>query len=577
MDTREIVESGDATSAGAGERSNARSWPSAGAQERAEAGRQAPAEPPSAGGSPREIPVENPATGEIIGSVPNIGPEALAQMAARARAAQPAWEAMGFEARGDILRRAQRWLLEHSERVISTIVAETGKTYEDAQLAEVTYAANAFGFWARKAPKYLADEHVSSSQILVKGKKLRVRYRARGLIGVIGPWNYPLTNSFGDCIPALAAGNSVILKPSSLTPLTSLLMAEGMLECGLPEHVFQVATGSGGTGSALVELADMVMFTGSTEVGRKIAEAAARRLIPCSLELGGKDPMIVLADADLERAANFATYYSMQNAGQTCISIERVYVEAPVYDEFVRRVSEKVRALRLGAPAGPGSVDVGAITYPQQIDTISEHVADAVQKGARLLAGGHAHVGATAGDGPAADGGAAASNGPAAGAQARANGGRFYEPTVLADVNHSMKVMTEETFGPVLPIMKVRDAEEALRLANDTPYGLGASLFTRDTRRGESLTRRIDAGATNVNDALINYTVLELPMGGHKESGLGQRHGAEGIRKYCTRQATVITPRIAPKRELHMFPYKASTTRLLGRFFKLLYGRGRRH
>ena len=502
-----------------------------------------------------EIAVENPATGQIIGTVPAIDAAALAEMAKRAREAQIGWQAMGFEGRGEVLRRAQKWTMDNAERIISTIVAETGKTYEDAQLAELAYAANAFGFWARKAPKYLADEHVSSSQILVKGKKLRLRYRPLGLVGVIGPWNYPLTNSFGDCIPALAAGNSVILKPASLTPLTSLLMAEGMRESGLPENVFQVATGSGGaTGSALIELVDMIMFTGSTEVGRKIAEAAARRLIPCSLELGGKDPMIVLADADVERAANFATYYSMQNAGQTCISIERAYVEAPVYDDFVRRVSEKMRALRTGAPDGPGSVEVGAITFPEQIGTISEHVADAIQKGARVLTGGEARQDASG-------------NG---------QGGRFYEPTLIVDTDHSMKVMTEETFGPVLPVMKVRDAEEAVRLANDSPYGLGASLFTRDTRRGEALARRIDAGAVNVNDALINYTVLELPMGGRKESGLGQRHGPTGIRKYCATQAMVVTSRFAPKKEPHMYPYRAGKSRRLGMLFKLLYGRRRR-
>ncbi len=381
-------------------------------------------------------------------------------------------------------------------------------------LAEIGYAGNAFGFWAKEGPDYLADEAVKSSQVLVKGKKLILRYRPLGLIGVIGPWNYPLTNSFGDCIPALMAGNSVILKPSEITPLTSLLMAEGLRECGLPEHVLQIATGRGPAGAALVEQVDMIMFTGSTRTGRKVAEAAARRLIPASLELGGKDPMIVLSDADLERAANFATYFSMQNAGQTCISIERVYVEEPVYDEFVAKVSEKVRALRVGSPDGGfGTVEVGAITFPPQLDTIKDHVADAVQKGARVLTGGQQVPGA----------------------------GRFYEPTVLVDVDHTMKIMTEETFGPTLPIMKVADADEAVRLANDSPYGLGASVFSRDTARGEAIARRLEAGAANVNDAMINYTVLELPMGGAKASGLGSRHGAGGIRKYCSQQAIVVT------------------------------------
>jgi acyl-CoA reductase-like NAD-dependent aldehyde dehydrogenase len=497
----------------------------------------------------QNIPVENPATGEIVATVPDLGAEAVAQMAARGRSAQPGWEALGFEGRGRVLLRAQKWLMDNAEQVIATIISETGKTFEDASLAEISYAGNAFGFWAKQAPEYLADERVKSGQLLVKGKKLILRHRPLGLIGVIGPWNYPLTNSFGDCIPALAAGNSVILKPSEVTPLTSMLMAEGLRECGLPEGVLQIATGRGATGAALVEEVDMIMFTGSTATGRKVAEAAARRLIPASLELGGKDPMIVLSDADLERAANFATYYSMQNAGQTCISIERAYVEAPVYDEFVAKVSEKVRALRVGVPQGPGSVEVGAITFPPQLQTIEDHVADALDRGAHVLAGGHT---------------------------VKTGGGRFYEPTVLVDVDHTMKIMTEETFGPTLPIMKVADSEEAVRLANDSPYGLGSSVFTRDTERGEQVARQLQTGAANVNDAMINYTVLELPMGGAKASGLGSRHGAGGIRKYTSQQAIVITPRLALKREPHMYPYKKRTSRLLARVFKFLYGRGKR-
>src|SRR5271167_3099034 len=456
-------------------------------------------------GGGREIEVENPATGETVRTVPDLDAAAVAEIAARARAAQPQWEAYGFEGRARVLRRAQKWLMDNAQRVTETIVSETGKTYEDAQVAEIGYAGNAFGFWAKEGPHYLADESVKSSQVLVKGKKLILRYRPLGLIGVIGPWNYPLTNSFGDCIPALMAGNSVILKPSEITPLTSLLMAEGLRECGLPENALQIATGRGQTGAALVEHVDMIMFTGSTRTGTKVAEAAARRLIPASLELGGKDPMVVLSDADLERAANFATYFAMQNAGQTCISIERVYVEEPVYDEFVAKVSTKVRALRVGPPHGPGSVEVGAITFPPQLKTIEDHVSDALDRGAHVLAGGHA---------------------------VQSGGGRFYEPTVLVDVDHTMKIMTEETFGPTLPIMKVADAEEAVRLANDSPYGLGSSVFTRDTAKGEAIARRLEAGAVNVNDAMINYTVLELPMGGAKTSGIGSRHGAGGIRKY---------------------------------------------
>jgi len=504
--------------------------------------RNGSAPPPAA-----EIPVENPATGETIATVPDLGAEAVAELARRGRAAQPIWAAYGFDGRARVLLRMQKWVMDNADRVTRTIVSETGKTYEDAQIAEISYAGAAFGFWAKHAEEYLADERVRTSSMLVKGRKLVVRYTPLGLIGVIGPWNYPLTNSFGDCIPALAAGNSVIMKPSEITPLTSLLLAEGLRECGIPEDVFQVATGRGQAGAALIEAVDMIMFTGSTRTGRKVAEAAARRLIPSSLELGGKDPMIVLADADLERAANTATYYSMQNSGQTCISIERAYIEAPAYDEFVAKVTEKVQKLRQGNPdGGPGTVEIGSMTFPPQLDIVQDHVQDAIDKGARVLTGGHRHD------------------------------GKYFEPTVLVDVDHSMKIMREETFGPTLPIMKVADAEEAVKLANDSPYGLAGSVFTRDTARGEEIARRMEAGAVCVNDAIINFAALELPMGGVKASGLGSRHGAHGIRKYCAEQALLITPKLALKREPHFFPYSKRSTKMLGRVFKALYGRGKR-
>jgi acyl-CoA reductase-like NAD-dependent aldehyde dehydrogenase len=255
----------------------------------------------------------------------------------------------------------------------------------------------------------------------------------------------------------------------------------------------------------------------------------------------------VLADADLERAANAATYYSMQNGGQTCVSIERVYVEAPIYEPFVNAVTERVKALRQGAPDGPASVEVGAMTFPPQMDIVTRHVEQAREAGARVTTGGHAREGS----------------------------GRFYEPTVLADVDHSMTAMTDETFGPTIPIMKVADAEEAIRMANDSAYGLGASVWTKDTGRGEQIARRLQSGYACVNDANVNYFAYELPMGGWKDSGLGVRHGAAGIRKY-TRQQAILVTRIAMKREVHFFPYKPRTTKLLGRLVKLLYGRGKR-
>jgi acyl-CoA reductase-like NAD-dependent aldehyde dehydrogenase len=498
----------------------------------------------SAAGS---IEVENPATGQVIRTLSVTPPDQVAELAARAGAAQPAWEALGFEGRARVLRRMQKWMIDNGERIAQTLVDEGGKTYEDAAVVELSYGAGACGFWAKHAPRYLADEKIRTSNPFVLGRTLRVRYRPVGVVAVIGPWNYPLTNNFGDAIPALAAGNAVVLKPSQTTPLTSLLLAEGIRESGLPKDAIQVVIGGGDQAQLLIDEVDFVMFTGSTATGKKVMARAAETLTPVGLELGGKDPMIVLADADVERAADAATYYSMQNGGQTCVSVERVYVEAPIYDRFVGAVTERVKALRQGPPAGPASVEVGAMTFGPQLDVVREHVEQARRAGARITTGGHVREGS----------------------------GRFFEPTVLADVDHSMTAMTEETFGPTVPIMKVADAEEAIRLANDSPYGLGSSVWTKDRARGEEIARRLEAGYSCVNDANVNYFAFELPMGGWKESGLGVRHGAAGIRKY-TRQQAILVRRVGMKRDIHMFPYTARTTKLMGRLLKLLYGRGDR-
>ncbi len=267
------------------------------------------------------------------------------------------------------------------------------------------------------------------------------------------------------------------------------------------------------------------MFTGSSRTGKAVMRAAADALVPCYLELGGKDPMIVCADADIERAANAAAFYSMNNGGQVCISVERCYVEEPIYDEFVARVTDNVRALRQGEPTGIGTVDVGAVIFPPQLDIVDEHVRDAVAKGAKVLTGGHPH----------------------------SERGRYYEPTVLVDVDHSMRLMQEETFGPTLPIMKIANAEEGVRLANDSAYGLQASVWTRDADRGEELARRIEAGVVCVNDAQINYSALNLPMGGWKSSGIG--HPARRQRDPQVHQDPVAAgdpPRAVQARAVHV-------------------------
>ena len=493
------------------------------------------------------IAVENPATGETVGYVDDMDAATVGAIVDRARAAQPDWEALGFEGRAAKLRDLRVWMVENRKRVIDILVKEGGKTPEDAMLADLWYVCDALGFWGKKAKKYLADERVKTHSPLLFGKRVIVRYRPLGVVGVIGPWNYPLTNTFGDVIPALMAGNSVVMKPSEVTPLTSLLVAEGATAVGLPEGVISVATGTGETGAALIDNVDMIMFTGSTRTGKKVMARAAERLIPVSLELGGKDPMIVLGDADLERAANMAVQWAMSNSGQICMAVERVYVEEPVYDEFVSSVVEKVGRLRQGVPGEPGTVDVGAMTFPPQMEIIDRHVRDAIDKGAEVLVGGKP------GPGP----------------------GRFYEPTVLTGVDHTMEVMRDETFGPVLPIMKVRDAEEAVRLANDTRYGLNSSVFTKDLEKGERIARRLEAGNACVNDALMNYLAQEAPFGGTGESGLGVRHGPQGIQKYASQQ-TILVTRFGAKREPTMFPNKRLTAKLFERLMVLMWGRRRR-
>jgi acyl-CoA reductase-like NAD-dependent aldehyde dehydrogenase len=499
-------------------------------------------EPSTASGGERLV-VVNPATGEQVGTAAVMTAEDVVRLAECAHAAQPRWNALGFDGRAVVFRRMQQWMSVHADELIAAVQAETGRVFEDSVL-ELAYPLTALGYWARNSKKLLREHRVLPTSPFVVGKALRARYLPHGLVGVIAPWNFPITIGFGDSIPALAAGNAVIMKPSEITPLSIEIVRRGLLECGLPDDVFQVATGAGATGAALVDVADMIMFTGSTATGRKIGVRAAERLIPAALELGGKDPMIVLADANLERAANLTVFGTMVNSGQVCLSTERVYVEAAVYDDFVAKVVAKVVALRQGPPGAPGTVDVGAIITPAQLEIISSHVKDAADKGAKVLVGGEAAT-----DGP----------------------GRFYRPTVLVDVDHSMTCMTDETFGPLIPIMKVANADEAVRLANDSRYGLCASIATKNVKRGAALARQIEAGTVSVNDILTHCFALGLPMGGVKSSGIGTRHGEDGIRKFCKKQS-ILVARSFPNRDLHMYPTNPKISPALLKAVQAIYG-----
>jgi acyl-CoA reductase-like NAD-dependent aldehyde dehydrogenase len=356
---------------------------------------------------------------------------------ARARAAQPAWQQRGVRERSGLLMRYRALMAEHAERIARTSCDETGKLMVEALLVDVQTTCDLARWYARRAPRVLRRRRVPAGWLITK--RAFEEREPYGVVGVIGPWNFPVLNCMRSVLAALACGNAVVLKPSEAAPLSALLMRELAVQAGIPGDVFLIATGTGATGAALVEAAiDKLVFTGSVDTGRRIARAAADRLLPLTLELGGKDPMIVLAGADLERAADAAIVGAFANTGQICTSIERAYVEAAVYDEFIERVVAKAARVRVGAGE---DADVGAITVEAQIEKIEQQVDDALRHGARALVGGRR--------------------------LAAPGGGRFYAPTILVDVTQDMRVMREETFGPVLPVMKVSDAEAAIRLAND--------------------------------------------------------------------------------------------------------------
>jgi acyl-CoA reductase-like NAD-dependent aldehyde dehydrogenase len=489
--------------------------------------------------------VRNPATGETIRRLPIDSPQRVAEVASRVRANQAEWAALGNKGRHRWLAQLRDWLIDNHDRVADTMQAETGKVRAEAA-AEDVYLTDLINFYGAKADKWIGDEKVRPHSLLMRSKKLRVQYRPFPLVGIISPWNFPLILSLGDAIPALQAGAAVVVKPSEFTPLSLMEIIDAWKqEIGGPD-VLDYVNGLGECGSALVDEADYVQFTGSDRTGKKVMARAAETLTPVSLELGGNDPLVVLRDANVDRAANATAWGGMANAGQICISAERVYVEEPVYDEFVAKLTAEVEGLRQGVDGEAYGMEVGAMTSPDQTTIVEQHVSDAVAAGARALTGGKR------GDGP----------------------GDYYEPTVLVDVDHSMTVMKEETFGPVIGVMKVRDEEEAVRLANDTRHGLSGSVFGAK-RHAEQVARRIECGSVNVNDVLVGFLASDVPFGGWKDSGIGYRHGETGIKKFCRAESVIIT-RFGGDREPLWFPYTEKRRNLLDRLTRMVNARGRR-
>ena len=498
----------------------------------------APIEPAPSGR--RRLRLSHPATLEWIGEVELHTASDVSRAVERARKAQPQWAELGFEQRGRFLQRAVQQLVERQDEFADVIVRDTGKPRMDVLATEILGSCDAMTYYAKRAARVLATRTVPLH--LLKTKRLKVLYRPMGVVGIITPWNFPFLLSLNPTVQALMAGNTVVLKPSEVTPFSGQLVGELFKSAGLPEGVLQLLIGDGETGDALVNSAvDKICFTGSVRTGRKIAETCGRLLKPCTLELGGKDPMIVCADADLERAANGAVYGAFANSGQICISTERVYVVDSVADAFIEKVVQKTSALRQGAS---GEFEIGSMIWPPQLDVIEEQMRDAVDRGAVVRTGGRRNPDCK---------------------------GYFYEPTVLTDVLQGMAIMRDETFGPILPIMRVRDEQEALSLANDSVYGLNASIWTKNKRKGFELAKKIEAGSVVINDCLISYGATELPFGGVKDSGIGRVNGEVGLRSYCHTQSVVID-RFGGRSEAMWFPYSLRKQQLIQRMMRLLWG-----
>ena len=455
--------------------------------------------------------VHAPFTGRELGRVPLGTPADVEEAVRRARLAQPAWAARSVRDRARVMLRFHDLLLDRREEVLDLIQLESGKARRHA-LEEVLDTAIVAAHYATHAPRYLRPKrHRGALPVLTVALELR---HPVGVVGVIAPWNFPLILSITDLVAALMAGNAAVLRPDLQSSFTALWAAALLYDAGLPPDVLAVVTGEGTQlGPSLVSLVDFVMFTGSTRTGRIIARQAAERLIGASLELGGKNPMLVLEDADVDRAVDGAVRGAFVGAGQVCVSIERIYVHETLFDRFAARLADRARSLRL-SPALDYSAEMGSLTTRRQLESTEAHVDDAVAKGATLLAGGRRRP---------------------------ELGPLFYEPTVLADVTPAMSVFAEETFGPVVSLYPVASDDEAVERANATRYGLNASVWSRSERRALAVARRLRTGTVNVNEAYAaTWGSTAAPIGGMKESGLGRRHGAEGILKFTEAQTVAV-------------------------------------
>jgi len=492
------------------------------------------------------LPSINPATGETLGYFEKTSPTALPQIVARARAAQAAWGRVPIGERCARLRDLRDRIMAQRDALADAVVAESGKPRVEALFADIFVAVDTAAYFAKNAARLLLPERVPHHSTAAKGKSGKLTYEPLGVIGIISSWNYPLAIPMSQIIPAVAAGNSVICKTSDFTPHCGALIEKLFADAGFPKDLVTVVQGGGEVGQALIDAdPDKILFTGSVATGRRVAETCAKRLIPTVLELGGKDAMLVLADADLDVAASAAVWGSYTNCGQVCLSVERLFVEQSVSDEFAARCVAKTKKLRLGTGSDPAT-DVGPMIRPQHVQRMVDLIEDAVSRGAGVLCGGHPRVDL---------------------------GANFFEPSVITNVDSSMKLFQEETFGPILAIQPVRGTEEAITRANDSPFALSASVWTRDSARGEAVAKRLRAGAVMVNDAISYFAIVEAPHGGCGASGWGRTHGKAGLLE-MVQTKYIDVDRLPSREKPWWYRYGAELERAADAFLQFEYGRG---
>jgi len=494
----------------------------------------------------RKIASINPSTGEVLREMECASDADVRQAVARAHAAQKAWAVVNFGKRTEILRNFQQVLHERKTDVARLIAREAGKPYIEAMLTEVLVVLDATRFLIENARSFLREHPLPHGSLAMKTKAGHILREPRGVIGIVSPWNYPLSIPAVETLAAIVTGNAVVLKPSEFTSLVGLEFESLLRMAGVPEGVFQVVVGDGPTGAALLQSKiDKLVFTGSVPTGKKIAAAAAARLLPVLLELGGKDPMVVLDDADVDVASSAAVWGAFMNAGQTCLSVERCYVHRSLYDRFLDACTEKTRKLRVGDGQN-SETDVGPMIHERQLRVVESQVEEAKALGARVMTGG---------------------------TRLPDLGQNFYAPTILAGVTHRMQIMREETFGPVLPVVPFDSEAEAIALANDSEFGLAASVWTRNSDRGEAVARQLIAGTVMVNDVISCFGISEAPHGGVKGSGIGRAHGRHGMEE-MVRIKYLDVDRMPRVKKLWWYGYGPSFARHMEGFLDFQFARG---